>query len=420
MGPDDILPNDAGAVVDTPAVEPVSTPAPEAPVVSTPQEPAKPVSARDSVRAAFEKLSKEPQGDEPRPGEPAKPAAQANRDLATGRFVAKSEQDQKRLGAVPDVRLDGGKRVAGAGGEPGQTPTPSGPPPGWSVASKAAWDALPQNIRADIEKREGEVAQGLAALRDFRDVKPYAEMAAKSGTTLAAALQRYTTMEQMARRDPAQGMMAIAKNMGLSQAQAGQLFAHLAGALGARPTNGHQPNGGRQPFTSEPDQNDPLAEVIGPLIERAMSPMAQKLGTLETHLTRAQQADQNAQLRNVSAAIETFATDPKHRYFPELEETISRLFESGMVERTADAAGDLTKAYEMAAQLHPEVRETLVSERLKAKEGEARAKADAARRAAVSLNGHPPGGAAALARPAAGMSAHDSVRAAFQQLRSGV
>lgn len=298
-----------------------------------------------------------------------------------------------------------------------------GPPPGWSVQSKASWDSLKAafpHVAADVEKRQQETEAGLAALRDYKDVKPYAEMAQQSGTTLAAALQRYTTMEQLARRDPAQGMMSIAHNMGLSKAQAGQLFAHLAGALGARPTNGHQSNGGLQPFTSGTDQNDPLAEVLGPILEQRLGPLAQKLGVLETHLTRAQQADQNAMQRGVSEAIEKFATDPAHRYFPDLQETISRLFETGMVERTADPVADLTKAYEMAAYQHPEVREALVSERLKAKADEGRTKAVAAQKRAVSLTGHPAGGAAAPPRPAVGMSAHDSVRAAFDQLRSGV
>jgi hypothetical protein len=402
MQDDEMLLADAGTQIETTPVEtspaPSPTPAPEA--------PAKPESVRDSVRAAFDKLSG---GDEP--GEPGKTSGQP-RDPG-GRFASKPKDGEP---AAPLAKPDAVNKPVDIKPAPA---APSGPPPGWSVQSKATWDQLPDHIRADIAKREGEVAQGLAALRDYKNLKPYAEMAQKSGTTIADALKRYTDHEALVRRDPAQGLMNIAKNIGLSQAQAAQLFSQIGQALGARPTPGHQSNGG-QPSTSGSHQDDPLAEVIGPLIERAIGPMAQKFSAFETHLSRQREADQNARAQSVTEAIEKFAADPRHRYMPELEETISRLFETGMVERTANPVEDLAKAYEMAAQLHPEVREAHINERLATKAAEAKAKAAAAQRAAVSLNGHPAGGAAAPSRPGPGTSVRDSVRAAIQQLSAQV
>lgn len=391
-------------IVDT-VVAPESVEAP-ASAPAEPVAPTAPVSVRESVRAALDTLTD---------GE-AVPAAAQPRGPG-GRFAAKPGDPAAPL--VTAQPRTGEPRPADSKAAASAPASPAGPPPGWSVQSKATWDHLPPHIRADIAKREGEVSQGLATLRDYKDVKPYAEMAQKSGTTLAAALQRYTTMENLTRRDPAQGLMTIASNMGLNQAQAAQLFAQLASRLGARPTNGLPSNGG-QPSTSGLDQNDPLAEVLGPILEQRLGPLSQKLGTLENHLTQQLRADQNARAESVAQAIERFAVDPAHRYFPDLEETISRLFESGMVERTGNAAADLKKAYDMAARLHPQVHETLVSERLKTKGDEARAKGVAAQRAAVSLNGHPAGGAAAPPRMAAGLSARDSVRAVYQQLSSGV
>jgi hypothetical protein len=409
MGPDEEIVDTIATseIVEAPASAPAESAAPAA-------EPAKPVSVHDSVRAAFDKLT---DGETPADNKAAETAPRQPRDPG-GRFAAKPKNgDPAAAAAAAQPRSE--PRPTDSKAAPAAPAAPAGPPPGWSVTSKAAWDQLPQHIRDDIAKREGEVAQGLAALRDFKDVKPYAEMAQKSGTTLSAALQRYTTMEGMLRRDPAQGLMAIAQSVGLSQAQAAQLFAQLATRLGARPTNGLPSNGG-QPSTSGSDQNDPLAEVLGPILEQRLGPLAQKLGTLESHLTQQQRADQNARAESVAQAIERFAANPAHRYFPELEETISRLFESGMVQRTADAVADLKTAYDMAARLHPEVHETLVSERLKTRADEAKAKAAAAQRAAVSLNGHPAGGAAAPPRTAAGLSARDSVRAVYQQLSAGV
>lgn len=270
------------------------------------------------------------------------------------------------------------------------------PPPGWSVASKAAWDALPDHIRADVVKREGEVAQGLAALRDYKDIKPYAEQARQSGTTLAAALQRYTTMEGALRRDPANGLATVAQNIGLSKTQAAELFADLAQKLGHKPPSPqpqptHQTGGVvAPPASGGSHQDDPLEAVIGPLLEQRLGPnldqrldsllqqrigpMSQELGLLKTHLTRQLEADQNARSQSVTKAIETFAADPAHRYFSDLEEVISDLFERGVVERTADPIADLKKAYDMAAWNHPEVREVLINERLKTKTVETKAK----------------------------------------------
>jgi hypothetical protein len=329
------------------------------------------------------------------PSEPVEPAAVPGdkagqtRD-SHGRFAKKEGEAEPVAGEPTVVEPSAVEPAAVEPAAAGDAAAVAGPPPGWSVASKAAWDALPDHIRADVAKREAEMNEGLAALRDFKDVKPYAEMARQSGTTLPVALQRYTTMEQTLRQDPMQGMMAIAHNVGLTKQQAAQLFSNLGAVLGARPVPGYQSNSG-QPSANGLDQNDPLVEILGPILEQRLGPVAQKLSALETHLTRQQQADQNVQQRGVSEAIEKFAADPKHRYFPDLEETISRLFETGMVERTANPAADLAKAYEMAAQLHPEVRETLISERLKTKADEAKAmeqqEAARARAASRSITG---------------------------------
>ena len=417
MGPDELKPNGEG--------QPDKTP------VSYESE------LDADVRAAFDEVGKAPAESVDELPEPADKGGEQPRD-PKGRFARKEGESDGAAGNEKSADGQLGDRAAAEEGTPQGQETDggvrredkppaelvsqaAGPPPSWSVASKVAWDALPDHVRADIAKRESEVKEGFAALRDYKELKPYAEMAQRSGTTLSAALHRYTNMEQLARRDPARGLMTIAQNMGLSKEQAGQLFSQLAGTLGARPTGRPQSNGGA-PFTDGPDQNDPLAEVIAPLIERALGPVTSKLGTLESHLSERQLADQNARSRTVAEAIEKFSADPQHRYFPDLEETISRLFETGMVEQTADPLGDLTKAYEMAAQLHPEVREALVSERLKAKSEEAKAKerdeAAKAKAASRSITGSATDGTdASRGKRRAGMSyeadLEADVRAAF-------
>jgi hypothetical protein len=370
-----------------------------------------------------------PAAPEPAAAEPAasEPATRSSQPRDEGGRFAKREGD--------DVRSAAGKREGDGAqaepaptaaqppvaGQPGQEQAPaaaapqSGPPPGWSVPSKAAWDALPEHVRADIAKREGEVQEGLAALRNFKDVQPYAEQAARSGTTLAAALQRYTTMESVARRDPARGMMAVAHNLGLSKDGAAKLFSDLAAALGARPTGAQST--GSQPHAGEgSDQNDPLAEVISPIIQRVLGPLTQDLSALKTHVTRQQEADQNAWSSSVNAAIAKFRTDPKYRYFSDLEDTISDLIESGQVRMTGDAEADLARAYDKAAWNHDQVREALINERIRtgsaataARETEAAARAAAASR---SITGSATAGAEPTQRRrAAGQSYDDDLMA---------
>jgi hypothetical protein len=379
------------------------------------------------IRAAFDTVEKGA-NDAPAPADKGSDR-QYNRDEG-GRFAKKegdeaagAESSKDKPAAEPEKPASQpvGEAVEAPAEEPAQEPaapavaSPVGsPPPGWSVKSKSDWDGLSAafpHIAADIVKREGEVAQGLAALRDYKDLKPYAEMARQSGTTLSAALQRFTTMETALRQDPAHGLMAIVHNAGLSQQRAAQLFADLAARLGAPPHSAPQSNGARPPAslsngtrppTIGSDQNDPLVEILGPLLEQRIGPLeqrlderlgpvAQKLSALENHMTAVHLADQKAMERSVTEAIERFAADPAHRYFPDLEETISRLFETGMVERTADTVADLGKAYEMAAQLHPEVREALINERLKTSTAEAKAKekeaSAKAQRASRSITG---------------------------------
>lgn len=251
------------------------------------------------------------------------------------------------------------------------------PPPGWSVKSKASWDELPQHVRADIAKRETEMNDGLAALRDYKDLKPFAEMATKYGTTIKDALQRYVGIEQLMQRDLGAGLAQVLENFGMSQQQAGQFFATLAQRYG-----GVSAGGGNTQAKA-----DPLQDILKPFID----PLKQEVTSLRSQLSSRQQADQNASSQSLASAIETFSVDPGNRYFADLEETITRLFETGMVKLTGNHENDLKTAYDMAAQIVPEVREALINQRLRDQKDAARQKeqeaADKAKKASRSLTG---------------------------------
>lgn len=268
--------------------------------------------------------------------------------------------------------------------------TAGGPPPSWSVKAKAAWDDLPADVRADIAKREGEVAQGLSALRDYKDLKPYAEMATKHGTTLKKALDSYVGIENVLKQDIGKGMAIIAQNYGLDQARAGQLFAKLAQQFGAQVSPGVNGSNGAAPSNhghGAPQPGDPLYNVLKPFID----PLNHQITQLSSKLTSREEADRNASQQSLAKAIDTFSSKPENRFYPDLEETITRLFETGMVPLTGNHEGDLRAAYDIAAQMVPEVREALIEQRLRGnKDAERRQEqeaADKARKASRSLTG---------------------------------
>lgn len=288
-----------------------------------------------------------------------------------GRFAKGAADPKDAPPADPKDRLQADPKDKGA----------AGPPSSWSVKSKAAWSALPQDVRADIAKREGEIQAGLVALRDFQDLRPWADMAAKQGTTIAAALTRYVGLENLCRQNIAAGLSTVAKNFGLSQAQAATLFADMAKALAVP---GSDQGGG---------QADPLLEVLNPVL----APITKQLGQLQAQVAQRNVADLNTTARGISTAIDTFAANPKNKYFKELEPVITILFEKGLVPNTGNAASDIQVAYDMAARWHPQVHEALIEQRLTGERDAARRKeqeeADAARAASRSLGGlsAPPG-----------------------------
>lgn len=349
-----------------------------------------------------------------------------NRD-ARGRFApkdggkggrAEGEAGDKAAGSEGD-----GKAAAPEAGEPKAEAAPavtSGPPPSWSVKAKAAWDALPADVRADIAKRETEMANGLAALRDYKDLKPFAERAQREGTTIAAALDRYVKLEDVLRKNVGAGLAVIAQNFGLNQQQAAQLFANLARQLGAPGSpaalgNGHAANGAASAAPSAAD--DPLVSALAPVL----APLRDELSSLKGQLAARADADRKATERSLGAAIEKFAANPANRFFPELEETMTRLMESGIVPMTGNHESDLRAAYDLAAYQHPEVREALIEQRLEERRAAERKKeqeeADKAKLASRSVTGSRlPGTTIEAAQYA---NAHDEIeavaRAAYRQ-----
>jgi phage antirepressor YoqD-like protein len=129
-----------------------------------------------------------------------------------------------------------------------------------------------------------------------------------------------------------------------------------------------------------------------------MQPLTQKLSTLEQQLTQQSQREQSLRQTAAEQAVEQFRADPKHRYYDDVESLVANLIQKGIVPRTGDLMADLSKAYDQACMLHPEVREALINERVTqtqaAQIASTKEAADKARLASRSVTGSPSSGAA--------------------------
>lgn len=362
-----------------------------------------------------------------------KPKTPADGRDEMGRFVAKRAKAEE--GTQPDPAAAEEKPEGeGTGGDKtaAETPAAIAPPPSWSVKAKTAWDKVPPEVQAEIAKRETEMGQGLAALRDFKDLKPYADMAAQQGTTISRALDRYIGIDNLMKRDMAGGLAMCAESYGMDHQSIGQMFANLAQRYGASvaptatpaPANGHAANGHA---AAELDEDDPLMQVLQPVL----APLLAKLNALETnhskelnelkshHSARAE-ADRNASVQSLASEITRFAADPKNIYFHNVEADIARLFQKGVVPLSGNHGADLQTAYDLAVRMHPDIYQALIEKRLGEEREAARRReqeaADKARAASRSLGGSRVPGTT-IKSPAASDSddIEAAVRAAYRQ-----
>lgn len=369
----------------------------------------------DDARAAFEEVSKAaaeaPQ--EPAAAAPAEQApAQAEKPAEApaegkddgrardehGRFAPKTEKDAPKVepGKPPaqeqakpaDQPVDPAQQQQ----KPGPTDEEkAAPPPSWSIQAKAAWDKADPALKVAVAKREAEINSGLAELRDYKDLKPFRERAARSGQSLGQALHAYTGIEELLRRNAAQGFAHVADNLmqaGYTPPQLAQIFASLSHQFGgAAPSNfapadqnGHGGQNGHQNPGAAHNEFLPIVQ-----------PIVQKLASLEGMLNQRVEMERASSARSVETVVDRFRTDPQYKFFANVEDQIAQLIESGIVQRTGDHAADLAKAYDLACRMHPEISETLFSQRSTQKTEQTRqaeqAIADKAKAASKSLNG---------------------------------
>lgn len=201
------------------------------------------------------------------------------------------------------------------------------PPPGWSPASKVAFDALPDSVKADIAKREAEVNEGF---KRYAGLGEYVAQAERNGTNLATVVRDYHAVEQEIRRDFLGGIEYICRRFGVDP-QA------LTTALSSRYGSGFNPPAGQDDGASQTRQFDPQAIIR------------------QAEQSARDAARQEFEERTLVSQIEAFKTDPKNKFFDNVKSQMAALINSGQATAIQDA-------YDQACWLNKDVREILLNE----------------------------------------------------------
>lgn len=292
----------ADNVVDTPNPRATSD-------VGQPVEEKKPVSTREALEKATAKVkadaadakSKEPAAEkkpidakaekapvsaEPRPKEPAKPV-----------------QSQP----VQDEQKSASRTTA---------------PERFSPDAKAAWEAAPEPIKAEVHRAIRELEQGhgkyKADAEAYSQVREVDTLAKQHGTSIKNVMDQYVGLERgLTSQDgqtKAQTITHVLQYAGLTPHQ------YASWVLG-------------QPQEQRQSQND--ATVMS--LQQELAGLKQQLGGVTTTI---QDQRQNAILQDLAEFAKA------HPRFDELGDTIAKLIDTGM-------AADVNEAYEMANRLNP-------------------------------------------------------------------
>lgn len=266
------------------------------------------------------------------------------------------------------------------------------PPPGWSVAGKAAFQSLPDAVKADVVKRERDASEGFkryegmaSTMRQFEQVlQPRMARFEEHGITPVQGVSRLFAAFDALEHDTPRALVTLANEAGIN-------LAELAGLQqsGQQPQNGAQPQG-------QPEFRDP------------------RLDSVVKYINDMRQQDLIYERETADTAIAAFAADAKNVFFENVRPQMVRLLS------TPGGPQSLKDAYDMACAMNPEVSEALLSQRvadkLKEQSQAQQARVSQARRAGGSLNGAPSPGSMGTAAPKDNL--REELRAAIQSNRA--
>ena len=221
----------------TPPPAPSSTEAPigpasgaPAPITNTPPEKAvapKGAHRTEVIGKAFERAKVERKGPaEAKSGHNQPPEPMEKEEP----LDLKKRPSEQPPSAQARDRGEGGRFAPRSEAQRSQSPSPQSQGAGTAIPygqplkrmrddAKAEWAKAPESVRRDVHRIHQEYAKAYQQYRGDHEVmntlRPYHELARSQGTTLPAALNNYTGIENKLRRDPIGGLDVIVNNLNL-------------------------------------------------------------------------------------------------------------------------------------------------------------------------------------------------------------
>lgn len=198
---------------------------------------------------------------------------------------------------------------------------PDEPPARLSAEAKAAWNAAPPALKADIHRTISEMEQGIAKYRETatrwdNEIRPYEQLAQAYGMDIKGVLADYEGMARMMATDPVKVFDTLAVRHGFT-------LQELAASV--------------------------LQQDLDEYAQRATSEI-KRLQQENAQLKQATQQFTQSQQREIQSFIAEFAV--KNPRYDELEGTIAGVLKSGLVTAT-DPRQRLQEAYNIADRLKP-------------------------------------------------------------------
>jgi hypothetical protein len=334
----------------------------------------------DDLRGDIAKAMKEVEAKEAATETPA-PKEGKPRDEA-GKFAAKPVEIQTTAQTqTPPSTPNDPKQVA-----PPAAPVAPVAPRGWSPASKAAFDQLPDSIKADVVKRENEVNQGFAK---YSGLDKHVQDFEAAGVKLPDAIAAYREAENQLSRNFPNGVENLCQQFNIHPVALAQ---HILQKYGQQaPQQGQQR---QQP-------------AIDPQLRQYITNLENRVNGIES---QAKAQAQNA----VETDINKFIADPSNKFVDNVVDQMVLLIKGAKAEGKPLSLKD---AYDAACWQNPETRQLLINEQTNATSKSAVEKAskaaNQARAAAASVTGSPIHGVS----PDGGSSRslRDDIKAAFDQ-----
>lgn len=190
-------------------------------------------------------------------------------------------------------------------------------PSRFSPDAKAAWSAVPDPVKAEVNRAFKELEGGIQKYQaDFEPYKEIDRQLKANGQTFQEVFEHYTGIEQVLAENPLKGLDQICRNMGMSLKQ---VAAHVMG----------------QPVDQQTQQQDGYVNEL----KAEIAALKKEVGGVTTTIRSQQEG-------NLLKEIDAFAAKPENSRFDELSNDIVFFLNSGRTK-------DLAEAYRLADRLNP-------------------------------------------------------------------